>query len=413
MKRVFVTGMGVIVPNAMDIKEFSEALRAGKSGIGKLSCFDASELPVQIGGEVKNFIPDKYCDPKTMRRQDRFSQLGLAATEMAVKQAGLDNPSSFIPERVGVIFSSGIGGVITLIDEHKKYLEAGPNRVNPFLVPMMITNITSGIIGMLYGFTGPNFSITSACASSMHAIGEAYLKVVRGDADIMITGGSEAALLPLTYMGFAKIKALSKRNDEPEKASRPFDRDRDGFVMGEGGGALVIESEESMIKRGSTPLVEIVGYGSSADAYHLTAPHPEGIGAASAMQQALNFNSSNPQDISYINAHGTATPLGDAVEIKAIHNVFGDHARNISINSTKCMIGHLLGGAGVCGAIATILQMHEGFLHPNINLENLDEELLEMRFTGQTAENKDIKLALVNSFGFGGQNASVILKSLN
>jgi 3-oxoacyl-[acyl-carrier-protein] synthase II len=327
---------------------------------------------------------------------------------MAIEQAGLKD-QNYDCERVGVTVSTGIGGIHTFESEYDNILKTSPHRVSPFLVPMMICNIAAGCIAMEYGFKGPNFCVVSACASGLHGIGEAYNKIIHGECDIMVCGGAEAAITPLTVAGFAKMKALSSRNDEPHRASRPFDRDRDGFVMGEGAGVLVLESEESVKKRGSKPLAEFLGYGASADAHHLTAPHPEGQGGYLAMIKAIKCNDLPVEKINYVNAHGTSTPIGDLAEMVAVRRIFGDQIKNVSINATKSMIGHLLGAAGALGVVATISQMQNGFLHPTVNLENPNDELADLDLVPLTAKNKQIEAGLVNSFGFGGQNASVLI----
>ncbi|MBU1108815.1 MAG: beta-ketoacyl-ACP synthase II [Candidatus Riflebacteria bacterium] len=408
MKRVFVTGLGVVSPIGIGIDNFTEGLRQGKSGVSNIAGFDASRHTVQIAGEIKNFDPEQYMlNKKEIRRHDRYSQFAMSAAAMAVEQAGLKE-KNFDPFRAGVTVSTGIGGIHTFETEYDTCLAGGPHRVSPFLVPMMICNISAGCIAMEYGLNGPNFCIVSACASGLHGIGEAFLKIVHDECDIMICGGAEAAITPLTVAGFAKMKALSTRNDAPEKASRPFDKDRDGFVMGEGSGVLVIESEESARRRGATPLVEIKGYGATADAHHLTAPHPEGEGGYRAMTKAINFANFPIDRVNYVNAHGTSTPIGDLAEMKAVRRVFGDKIGNVTINSTKSMIGHLLGAAGAVGSVATIVQMLNGFIHPTINLDNIDPELSDLNLTPNVARDHQIDGAIVNSFGFGGQNASVL-----
>lgn len=407
MKRVFVTGIGAVTSIGIGVDNFAESLRQGKNGISPISCFDASRHSVQIAGEVKNFDPEQYMNKKESRRHDRYSQFAMAATAMAVEQAGLKE-KNFDPFRAGVTVSTGIGGIHTFETEYDTILASGPSRVSPFLVPMMICNITAGCIAMEYGLNGPNFCVVSACASGLHGMGEAFLKIAYDECDIMVCGGAESAITPLTVAGFAKMKALSTRNSEPERASRPFDRDRDGFVMGEGAGVLVLESEESARRRGSTILAELKGYGATADAHHLTAPHPEGEGGYRAMMKAINFNNFPIERINYVNAHGTSTPIGDLAEMKAVKRVFGEKIGNVSINSTKSMVGHLLGAAGALGSVATILQMQHGFIHPTVNLENVDPELQDMDLTPLKVKDRQIDGAIVNSFGFGGQNASLL-----
>ncbi len=409
MKRVFITGMGAITPNAIGIEDFSNALKNGINGIGPTTAFDTTNHSVKISGQIKNLNADLYIDKKEARRHDKYSVYALVAAKMAADQAKLTD-KNFDSDRAGVLVSSGIGGISFFENEHVTMLSKGPSRVSPFLIPMMICNIAAGCIAMQYGLYGPNYSIVSACASSLHAIGESYLKILSGECDIMVCGGSEAALTSLTTAGFTKMKALSTRNDEPEKASRAFDKDRDGFVMGEGAGIIVLESEESALKRGSTILAEIKGYGASADAYHLTAPHPEGIGAAKAVKRAINQNNFPIENIDYINAHGTSTPLGDIAEMKALKLAFGEEAiKKPIINATKSMIGHLLGAAGAVGTIATVLQIQNGFVHPNRNLDNIDPELVGYNFAPNHYVEKQINAGLVDAFGFGGQNACLLI----
>ncbi|MBP7633830.1 beta-ketoacyl-ACP synthase II [Candidatus Ozemobacteraceae bacterium] len=410
MKRVFVTGMGAVTPIGIGIEEFAANLKAGVSGVGPITRFDASKHTARIAAEVKNFDPTLYINKKEVRRHDRYSQFAMAASEMAIKQAGITS-ENVDHARVGVIIATGIGGISTMEAEHDTYMKSGPGRVSPFLVPMMICNIASGCLAMAHGFKGPNYCVVSACASGLHAIGEAWQKIQLGIVDAMICGGAEAGITPLTVAGFAQMKALSTRNDEPTKASRPYDKDRDGFVMGEGSGSIVIESEESMLKRGAKPIAELVGYGCSADAYHLTAPDPNGEGAFLAMKQALAWNSIPVEQIDYVNAHGTSTPVGDPVEVVAIKRVFGDHAKKLAVNSTKSMIGHLLGAAGAVGTVATLIQMSGGFLHPTINHDQPGEGC-DLDFVPNTAREAKIRHAVVNSFGFGGQNASLLFKAV-
>ncbi|MDD2997473.1 MAG: beta-ketoacyl-ACP synthase II [Candidatus Riflebacteria bacterium] len=385
----------------------AEGLRHGKNGIGSIASFDASRHTAQVAGEVKDFDPGQFMSKKEARHHDRYSQFAMAAAAMAVEQAGLKE-KNYDPFRAGVIVSTGIGGIHTFEEEYDTCIKGGPGRVSPFLVPMMICNIAAGCIAMEYGLNGPNYCVVSACASGLHGIGEAFLKIIHDECDIMVCGGAESAITPLTVAGFAKMKALSTRNAEPERASRPFDKDRDGFVMGEGAGVLVIESEDSARSRGARILAEIKGYGATADAYHLTAPHPEGEGGFRAMMKAVNFNNFPIERVNYVNAHGTSTPLGDLAEMKAVRRVFGDRIGNVTINSTKSMIGHLLGAAGAVGSVATILQMQGGFIHPTVNLQNVDPELADLDLAPLAAKEKQIDGGIVNSFGFGGQNASIL-----
>ncbi len=407
MKRVFVTGIGAVTPIGIGTDNFAAGLEQGKSGISSITGFDASNHSVQIAGEIRDFNPEQYMQKKEIRRHDRYSQFAMSAAAMAVDMAGLKE-KNFDPFRVGVTVSTGIGGIHTFEEEFDTCRASGPSRVSPFLVPMMICNISAGCIAMEYGFNGPNYCVVSACASGLHGIGEAFLKIIHDECDIMVCGGAESAITPLTVAGFAKMKALSTRNAEPERASRPFDKDRDGFVMGEGAGVLVIESEESARRRGATILAEIKGYGATADAHHLTAPHPEGEGGYRAMMKAINFMNFPVERVNYVNAHGTSTPIGDLAEMKAVRRVFGDGIGNVTINSTKSMIGHLLGAAGAVGSVATILQIQRGFIHPTVNLENVDPELQDLDLAPLTARRKQIDGGIVNSFGFGGQNASVL-----
>ncbi|MDD3000397.1 MAG: beta-ketoacyl-ACP synthase II [Candidatus Riflebacteria bacterium] len=407
MKRVFVTGMGAISPNAIGLDNFSKALKEGKSGISAIDTYDTTDHTVKIAGLVRDFDPGLYMNKKEARRQDRYAQFAISAANMAAEMSGLKE-KNFDPSRAGVIVSTGIGGIKAFEDEHNTILASGPSRVSPFLVPMMICNIASGLIAMEYEMMGPNYCIVSACASSLHSIGESYLKILHDECDIMVCGGAEAPLIPLTVAGFAKMKALSTRNDEPERASRPFDVDHDGFVMSEGAAVLVLESEESVKKRGSKILAEVRGFGASADAYHLTAPHPDGLGGYYAMTKAIKQNNFPIERVNYVNAHGTSTMLGDAAEMRGVRKVFGDNISNVSINSTKSMIGHLLGAAGAMGSVATILQIMGGFIHPTINLENVIPELADLDLVPLKYIEKQIDGGLVNSFGFGGQNASVL-----
>jgi len=410
MKRVFVTGMGAVTPIGIGIEEFARGLKAGVSGVGPITQFDASKHTARIAAEVKNFDPALYINKKEARRHDRYSQFSMAASSMAITQAGLTRENAD-PNRVGVIIATGIGGIATMEHEYDTYLKSGPGRVSPFLVPMMICNIAAGCVAMAHGFKGPNYCVVSACASGLHAIGEAWQKIQLDIVDAMVCGGAEAGITPLTVAGFAQMKALSTRNDEPTKASRPFDKDRDGFVMGEGSGVLVIESEECMKKRGAQPIAELIGYGCSADAYHLTAPDPNGEGAYLAMKQALAWHAVPVEQVDYVNAHGTSTPVGDPVEVVALKRIFGDHAKKLAVNSTKSMIGHLLGAAGAVGTVATLIQMSGGFLHPTINLDQPGEGC-DLDFVPNTAREAKIGCAVVNSFGFGGQNASLIFRKI-
>ena len=405
-RRVVVTGLGTVNPLAHEVSAYWQALLQGENGIGRITRFDVTGLPVQIAGEVKEFDPLKRLSRKEIRRQDLYTVFALYATAEALEDADL--LGHFDPYRVGVLIASGIGGVITLEQELRKLVAQGPAKVSPFLVPMMIPDMASGAVAIKYGFKGPNFCVVSACASSTNAIGEAFRMIQRGDADVILTGGAEAPLTPLAVAGFSNMRALSTRNDEPERASRPFDAERDGFVIGEGAGIVVLESLEHALKRGARIYAEITGYGATADAYHITAPHPEGEGAYRSMALALESAGLKPEDIGYINAHGTSTPLNDRIETQAIKRLFGEHAYRIPISSTKSMIGHLLGASGGVEFIATVLSVYHQKVHPTRNLEHPDPEC-DLDYVPEGAREVPIRHALTNSFGFGGHNASLIV----
>lgn len=406
--RIVVTGMGAVTPNGIGVDAFWQSLKSGQSGIGKITRFDATDFPSKIGGEVKGFEPTDYIDRKEARRMDRFTQLAIASAHMAIADSGIEiSPKK--ADRIGVTVGSGIGGMETLTDQFAVLDSKGPNRISPFFVPMMIANMAAGQIAITFGAKGPNATLVTACASSSHALGEAVRVLQRGEADVMISGGSEAAFVPIAFAGFCSMKALSTRNDEPERASRPFDKERDGFVMGEGSGILTLETLEHALNRDARIYGEIIGYGSTADAYHITAPEPEGEGGARSMEMALRDASLEPTDVDYINAHGTSTPQGDIGETLAIKRVFGDHANKLLVSSTKSMTGHLLGAAGAIETIASILAISEGIIPPTINLENPDGEC-DLDYVPNIARKADISVALTNSFGFGGQNATLIIK---
>jgi len=407
-RRVVVTGMGVVSPVGKSVKEFWEALLSAKNGIKLIDRFDVSQFPTKIAGLIDDFHPEERIDPKELKRMDLVTQYALYATYEAILDAGLSE-GQFDPYRAGVIFSSGIGGIKTLEEEVIKLKEQGPRRVSPFLVPMMIVDITPGHIAMRYGFKGPNYSVVSACASSAHAIGDAYRLIKYGDADIVIAGGAEAPITPIGLAGFCSMRALSSRNDEPEKASRPFDKERDGFVMAEGAGAVVLEELEHALKRGAKIYAEVVGYGATADAYHITAPHPEGEGAVNSMRLAIEEAGISPEEVSYINAHGTSTPLNDAAETKAIKKLFGEYAYKIPVSSTKSMTGHLLGAAGAVEFIATVMSVYTDKIHPTRNYEFPDPEC-DLDYVPGTYRELTVNYALSNSFGFGGHNASLLVK---
>ncbi|HCL57829.1 MAG TPA: beta-ketoacyl-[acyl-carrier-protein] synthase II [Spirochaetia bacterium] len=407
-KRVVVTGMGIISPLGHTIDEYWKNILAGKSGVARISKFDpdAANLSVKIAAEVRNFNPEDYIDKKQIKRMDVFTQFALAGVKEALAQSKLiEQDASLDKERIGVLVGSGIGGIQSFTENIKNYLAKG--RISPFFIPLIITDMASGLISIEYGYMGPNYSISTACATSNHSILNAFNLIRNGEADIMVTGGSEGSVMDLTVCAFSTAQALSKRNDAPEKASRPWDKDRDGFILGEGAGILVIESEESAKKRGVKILAEIMGGGMSADAYHMTAPHPEGKGAALCMKNALKMSGLKTTDIQHVNAHGTSTELGDIAETNAVKLVFGDHAKKLKVNSTKSMTGHLLGAAGAVEAIACIKGLQEGKIHGTMNLDNQDEQC-DLDYVPNKAIDYDVKYSLSNSFGFGGHNCSLI-----
>ncbi len=406
-KKVVITGMGIISPMGHNVEEYWQGLIEGKSGVSRISKYDPDqiEIPVKIAAEVKNFKPEEYMDKKLTRRMDLFSQLAMAAAKQAIAQAGIDKEGSVDKERVGVLIGSGVGGIKSLQTNIVEFDRK--TRISPFFIPMIITDMASGLVSIEYGFMGPNFSISTACASSNHSILEAFHIIQRGDADIMVTGGAEGSVTDLNICAFSTAQAISRRNDEPEKASRPWDKDRDGFVLGEGSGVLVIESEESAKKRGAKILATLLGGGMSADAHHMTAPHPEGKGAALCMKIALERAGLKPEQVQYVNAHGTSTELGDIAETNAIKLVFGNHAKKIKVNSTKSMVGHLLGAAGGVEAIACIKSIMHDTLHPTINLDNPDPQC-DLDYVPHKAQKLEVQYALSNSFGFGGHNCSLV-----
>lgn len=408
--RVVVTGIGAVTPVGIGKEKFWDALINGKSGISIIDKFDVTDYPVKIAGQVKDFDPTDFIDKREYKKMDRFTQFAVAAAGLAIEDSGL-HQGKYDETRMGVILGSGIGGIETIELQHKKLLEKGPKRISPFFVPMLISNMAAGQISMLFRAKGPNLTVVTACASGANAIGEAFKTIQRGAADIVITGGTEASITPLAIAGFSSMRALSTRNDEPEKASRPFDADRDGFVMGEGAGILVLESLEHAVKRNARIYAEVIGYGLSADAYHLTQPDPEGEGAAAAMKMALEDGNLKPEEVDYINAHGTSTPYNDKFETIAIKKVFGEHAYNIMVSSTKSMTGHLLGAAGGVEAIATVLSIYDGVVHPTINYEKKDPEC-DLDYVPNKARKTPVKVALSNSFGFGGHNATLAFKKI-
>ncbi len=408
-RRVVVTGLGLVSPVGTGVEESWSALVAGKSGIGPITLFDASTFPTRIAGEVKGFDPEKFMDRKEVRRNDRFIHFALAAGDMAFRDSGLDMTRED-PERVGAIIGSGLGGLATIEETHQTFMERGVRKISPFFVPSLIVNLAPGQITLRYGMKGPSFSPVSACATGNHSIGEAMLYIERGSADVMVAGGAEATITPLGIGGFCAARALSERNDAPEKASRPFDKGRDGFVAGEGSGILILEEYEHARRRGARIYAELVGYGATSDAYHITAPAPEGEGGQRAMRMALREAGLAPEAVGYVNAHGTSTPAGDVAECQAIAKVFGEHARKgLMVSSTKSMIGHLLGGAGGAEAVVTVLSLARGVLHPTINVEEQDPECPLDVIPNQAREVR-IDAAMSNSFGFGGTNAVLLFK---
>lgn len=408
--RVVITGMGVVAPNGIGLDEYWKALISGKSGIKKITFFDTTEHIVNIAGEIQNLSFENYIDPKEVRRSDRFVCLALIAADMALKDSGLNLEKTDLI-RFGVIVGSGIGGIFTMEQQVTTFVQKGPKRISPFFIPMYIINMASGMISMRWALKGPNSAVVTACAAGTNAIGDAFKIIQRGDADIMIAGGTEAAITSAGMAGFANMKALSTRNDEPEKASRPFDKKRDGFVMGEGAGILVLESLEHATKRNARIYAEIAGYGMSADAYHITHPAPEGEGAVRSMRLAIKDAGLTPQHIDYINAHGTSTDLNDKFETKAIKTVFAEHAYQIAISSTKSMTGHLLGAAGGIECIATVMTIYSDTIHPTINYEFPDPDC-DLDYVPNQSRKKVIRAALSNSFGFGGHNATLLLQKI-
>lgn len=406
--RVVITGMGVISPIGKSVEEFWGNLLAGKSGVDHITAFDVSDYPTRIAAEVKDFNAEEFMDKKEVKRTDRFVQFAIAAAKLAMENAGL-NMDEVNRDRVGVYVGSGIGGLGTFEDQHRTLLEKGPKRVSPFFIPMMIANMGSGQVSIVLGAKGPNSAAVTACATGTNSIGDAFKIIQRGEADVMFAGGSEATIRPTGLAGFCSAKAMSTRNDEPQKASRPFDLDRDGFVMGEGSGVLVLESLEHAKQRGATILAEIVGYGMSGDAHHLTMPAPEGEGAARCMTMAIRDAGINPEEIDYINAHGTSTEYNDKFETMAIKAALGDHAYKVAVSSTKSMTGHLLGAAGAIEAIACVKAIQDQTIPPTINYETPDPEC-DLDYVPNVARKAKVNVTLSNSLGFGGHNATIIIK---
>ena len=405
-RRVVVTGLGVVTPLGHDLNTFWQNLITGQCGIDKITAFDASAFATQIAGEVKNFDPaPAFPSPKEIRRTDRYSQFGIYAAWSALKDSGLELDKESLDE-IGVFLGSGIGGLATTTEQLKTLLERGPGRLSPFTIPMLISNMASGLVSMYFNLRGPNFATCSACATANHAIGEAWRTIKMGDAQVMFAGGAEATVIPIGIGGFCAMRALSTRNDDPKTSSRPFDKDRDGFVMGEGAGVLVLEELEHAKKRGAHIYCEIAGYGNTADAHHLTAPSPGGEGAARCMKMAMRHGGLNLTDISYINAHGTSTPQGDVCETQAIKSVFGEHAKKIAVSSTKGATGHMLGAAGAVELAACALAIKHSIVPPTINLQNPDPEC-DLDYVPNTAREMPVNAIVNNSFGFGGHNSTI------
>ncbi|MDP2166733.1 MAG: beta-ketoacyl-ACP synthase II [Thermodesulfovibrionales bacterium] len=408
LRRVVVTGIGLVTPLAIGTEKSWACLLEGKSGVKRITQFDATDFPTKIAGEITGFEPADFIDAKEIKKMDRFIHLALAASQMAMDDSGL-KISGENAERVGVMVGAGMGGLPAIERYHSVYLEKGPKRISPFFIPMLIINLASGQISIRFGAKGPNSAAVTACASGSHSIGDAFRLIQRGYADAMIAGGTESVITPMGIGGFNAMKALSTRNDEPEKASRPFDSERDGFVMGEGAGVLILEILESAQKRGAKIYAEISGYGMTSDAYHITSPSPDGDGAARCMKAALEDAGIRPEDVDYINAHGTSTRQGDELETNAIKRVFGGHAKRLAISSTKSMTGHLLGASGGVEAGITVLSIHHGVVPPTINLDNPDPEC-DLDYIPHNARKMTVNCALSNSFGFGGTNACLLFK---
>ncbi|QTA37472.1 beta-ketoacyl-ACP synthase II [Thermosipho ferrireducens] len=406
MRRVVVTGIGTINPIAKNVSEFEKSLKECLIGIEPISAFDPSNIPIKIAGEVKDFVPENYIDRKLSKRLDRYAQFALVAAKEAIESSGID--FSGMENKVAVIFASGMGGFLTLDQQNEIFKNRGAERVSPFMIPMILANMASGVISMVYKLKGPNFTPVSACASSIHSIAIGAMLIRHGYADVAVVGGSEATIAPLAISGFASMKALSKRNDEPKKASRPFDKERDGFVMAEGAGALILEAEEIAISRGAKIIAEIKGFAMNDDAHHFSAPDPEARGSTAVMSQAIKDAGLSFEDIDFVSCHATSTPMGDELEAKAILNVFKDRAKEIFVNSTKALTGHLLGAAGAVETISAILQMNNGFVHGMPNLEEPDEISSQVGLVKET-KNAKIRNFLKNSFGFGGHNACIVV----
>ncbi len=409
-RRVVVTGLGMLSPVGNDVESSWRNIVAGKSGIAPITSFDSSAFSTRFAGEVKEFDVEQYIPKKETKKMDRFIQLGIAAGKQALQDSGLQVTDQNAA-RIGVAIGSGIGGLGLIQDNHNRMLESGPRKISPFFVPATITNMISGFFSIYEGLKGPNINVVTACTTGVHNIGVAARMIAYGDADAMVCGGSESTVCELGIGGFAAARALSSRNDEPEKASRPWDKDRDGFVMGEGAGVMVLEEYESAVARGATIYAELSGFGMSGDAYHMTSPPVDGQGAAAAMQNSINDAGIEPSEIGYVNAHGTSTPAGDVAEVAAVKKVFGEHAKDLLVSSTKSMTGHLLGAAGSVEAIFTILALRDQIAPPTINLDNSGEGC-DLDFVANQAKAKDMDYALCNSFGFGGTNGSLLFKKV-
>jgi 3-oxoacyl-[acyl-carrier-protein] synthase II len=410
-RRVVITGMGTINSLSSDLTKYWHGLLAGRSGVGLIEQFDTSAFKVRIGGEVKDFKPEQYLNPKAARHLDRFAQFAMVASMHAVRDSGIDF-SKGDPYRAGTIIGSGIGGLNEFEQQHGRYLKDGPGRISPFVIPKMIANAAAGNVSIHFGLCGPNTAISTACASAAHALGDALRAIQHDQADVMLAGGSEAAITPMGLGGFISAHALSHRNDNPPAASRPFDTERDGFILSEGAGMVVLEELEHAKKRGARVYAELLGVGSTADAFHITAPPEDGRGAARAMEYALRDARLNPEDIEYVNAHGTSTKLGDIAETHALKQVFGEHARRLAISSTKSMLGHLLGASGGVELIATALTIKHGIIHPTINLDHPDPAC-DLDYVPRAARERRVRRALSNSFGFGGHNCCLVVGALN
>jgi 3-oxoacyl-[acyl-carrier-protein] synthase II len=408
-RRAVITGLGTITPLGSRVEKFWAALCNGESGIDRITRFDPSELDSQIASEIKDFDPQDFISKKDMKKMDTFIQYALAAAMMAVADSGLPIPE-MDRDRIGVLIGSGIGGMQAIEKYHTILMEKGPKRISPFFIPMSIINLASGTVSIHFGVRGPNTAVVTACATGTHAIGDAFRIIQRGDADAMIAGGAESVITPLAVAGFCAMNALSTRNDDPSKASRPFEKNRDGFIMGEGAGVVIIEEREAALSRGARIYAEILGYGSSSDAYHMSAPDPDAVGASLCMKRAIEDSDISVEEIDYINAHGTSTLLNDRMETTAIKRVFGDHARNLLISSNKSMLGHLLGAAGGVEVVASCLTIHHGIIPPTINYEEADPDC-DLYYCPNQSKEKEIHRVLKNSFGFGGTNASLVLSA--